>query len=197
MLGRELLRVPGRVAGAGERTDRDVVGPDVVGVSVAAEFVVGRYDVRLVAPDEPDQPAGGFVQICQPEGARVAVARPTHHVRVVIAQALPFRHAKDAHGCFQLGRSELAEPPVVVRRVHLGHDDLAHLAAGAGDQDDPAALGDGLGHRSSGADRLVVGVGVHGHQGQAVARRVGRHGPAMLSQPVLSGCVREERPVHP
>ena len=35
---------------------------------------------------------------------------------------------------------------------------------------------DGLGHRPAGPDRLVVGVGVDGHQGRAVARGVGGHG---------------------
>ena len=47
--GLELLRVPGRVAGPGNRPDRDVVDADVVGVAVAAELVVRRDDVRLVA----------------------------------------------------------------------------------------------------------------------------------------------------
>ena len=65
----ELLRVPRRVAGPRERPDRDVVGPDVVGVAVAAEVVVGRHDVRLVAADEPDQPAGGLVEIGLPEAS--------------------------------------------------------------------------------------------------------------------------------
>ena len=37
MLRGELLRVPGRIAGPRERPDRDVVGPDVVGMAVAAE----------------------------------------------------------------------------------------------------------------------------------------------------------------
>ena len=139
MLGRELLRIPGRVAGTRERPDRDVVGPDVVRVPVAAEVVVGRDDVGLVAADEPDQPAGGLVQVGLPEAARVAVPGPTHHVRVVVAEVLPLGHAEDAHRRLELGGPELAEPAVVVRGVHLGHDDLAHLAARAGDQDDPTA----------------------------------------------------------
>ena len=62
----ELRRIPGGVAGAVEGADRDVVGPDVVGVAVAAERVVGRHDVRLVAaararsadrPPRPGRPA--------------------------------------------------------------------------------------------------------------------------------------------
>ena len=45
--------------------------------------------------------------------------------------------------------------------LELGHQDLAHLTAGAGDQGDAAALGDVLRHRGALPDRLVVGVGVH------------------------------------
>ena len=66
---------------------------------------------------------------------------------------------------------------MVVGRVHVRHDDLAHLAAGARDEDDAAALGDRLGHRPAGADRLVIGVGVDGHEGRDVDGGRGRgHG---------------------
>ena len=45
VLGRELLRVARRVAAARTRADRDQVRPDVVGMAVPAERVVGRHDV--------------------------------------------------------------------------------------------------------------------------------------------------------
>ena len=61
----ELLRVPGRVAGPLERPDRDVVGPDVVGMAVAAELVVGRDDVRLVAAG-PARSAARPPRRCRP-----------------------------------------------------------------------------------------------------------------------------------
>ena len=70
---------------------------------------------------------------------------------------------------------------MVVGRVHVGDDDLAELAARARDEHDTMAGGDGLGHGPTGADRLVVGVGVDGHQGRAMARGVGRHGVLMLA----------------
>ncbi len=83
---------------------------------------------------------------------------------------------------------------MVVGGVHLGEDDLAHLAASAGDQDDPVAVGHGLRHHASGADGLVVGMGMDGHQGGAVVRRsFVRHGQPMLAQPVLLGGVRMGR----
>ena len=76
---------------------------------------------------------------------------------------------------------------MVVGRVHLGHDDLAELAARARDEHDAMACGDGLGHGPTGADRLVVRVGVDGHQGRAMARGVGRHGVPMLAHPARPG----------
>ena len=64
---------------------------------------------------------------------------------------------------------------MVVRRVHVLDDDLAQLAAGAGDEDDPVTGLDGLGHRPAGADRLVVGMSVDGHEGQAsISHRLNR-----------------------
>ena len=164
MLGRELLRVPGRVAGPGERADRYVMGADVVGVAIASEFVVGGDDVGLVSTDEPDQAPRRLVEVGLPEAARVEVPRPTHHVGIAVAEVLPLGHAEDAHGPFQLTCPGLSQAAVVVGRVHGRHDDLALLAAGACDQDHAMAGGHGLGHRTPGPDRLVVGMGMDGHQ---------------------------------
>ena len=174
MLGRQLLRVPGRVAGPRERPDRHEVGSDVVRVPVAAEVVVGGHHVRPVSPDEEHEAPDGLVHVRLPEAARVAVARPAHHVRVPVAQVLPLGHAERAHGPLQLHRAQLTEPTMVVRRVELRHDDLTHLAAGAGHQDHAVAVGDGLGHRAAGADGLVVGMRVHGHQGEGTGGGLGR-----------------------
>ena len=51
--------------------------------------------------------------------------------------------------------------------VHLRVEDRAALAAGAGDDVDVDALGDVLRRRGRALARLVVGVGVDGHQPQA------------------------------
>ena len=48
-------------------------------------------------------------------------------------------------------------------------EDVAALAAGAGDDQDVDALGDVARHRRRALARLVVGVGVHGHQPQPLA----------------------------
>ena len=153
-------------------------------MAVAAELVVGRHDVRLVAADEPGQPAGGLVEVGLPEAARVAVAVGAHHLGVAVAEVLPLGDAEDAHRPLELAGPDLAEAAVVVRRVHLGDDDLAELAAGAGHEDDAMAGRDRLGHRPAGPDRLVVGVGVDGHQGRAMRPRVvGGHGHRDASAP--------------
>ena len=149
------------------------MGPDVVGVAVPAELVVGRDDVGLVAADEPHQAARRLVEIGPPEGARVEVPGPTHHVRVVVAEVLPLGHAQDPHRPFQLAGPDLGQPAVVVGRVHLRDDDLALLAARAGHEHDSPAGGDGLGHRAARPDRLVVGVGVDGHEGGSMGDLVG------------------------
>ena len=67
------------------------------------------------------------------------------------------------HRVGELSAAVLAEAvvPVGGEVLELGHEDLAHLAGGAGHQGDAAALGDVLRHRGALADRLVVGVGVH------------------------------------
>ena len=96
------------------------------------------------------------------------VPGPPHHVGVVVAEVLPLGHAQVAHRALQLGGAELAETAVVVGRVEVGDHDLAHLAARAGHEHDALALGDGLGHRPAGPDRLVVGMGMDGHQGRDV-----------------------------
>ena len=175
MLGGQLLRVPGRIAGPLEGADRDVVGPDVVGVAVPAEVVVGRDDVGLVAPDEPRR-AGRPPRRGRParsSAGRGCPADPSCRSRG--SRGSPTRSRR---GC-AIARSSSPARISPSRRWFSGvsivrDDDLAHLAARAGDEDDPMAGRDGLGHRAAGPDRLVVGVGVDGHQGGAMgAARIG------------------------
>jgi len=63
---------------------------------------------------------------------------------------------------------ELAEAPVVVGGVHLGHDDLALLAAGARDEDDPAAVADVRAGKAQ-AIGFLVGAVMKQTRGQANA----------------------------
>ena len=136
------------------------------------------------------KPAGGLVEIGLPEAARIAIAGLVHHPGVAIAEVLPLGHAEHAHRRLELAGPDLAEASVVVGRVHVGDDDLAELAAGAGDEHDAVAGPDGLGHGPAGPDRLVVGMGVDGHQRQGSGVRHGldrSRGPAEPAGRAISG----------
>ena len=135
----ELLRVPAGVAGPRNGPDRDVVGPDVVGMAVAAEVVVGRDDIGLVLADEPHEPAGGVVEVGLPEVPRIAGSPAGPSCPSRGSRGSPTRSRRGRPSRLQLARPDLAQPAVVVGRVHLLDDDLAHLAAGAGDEDDAVA----------------------------------------------------------
>ena len=100
-----------------------------------------------------------------------AVSGATHHVRVPIAEVVPLGHAKLGHRRFHLGGTQLAEASVVVGRVQVRDDDLAHLAPGPGHDHDPMTVRHRLGERAAHADGLVVGVGVDRHQRVVVGRR--------------------------
>ena len=79
---------------------------------------------------------------------------------------------------------------MVLGRVHLRDDDLALLAAGAGDEDDAMAVGDGLGHRPARADRLVVGVGMDGHEGGPMRGPGRRRARGSLRCRIIGRCYR-------
>ena len=95
-----------------------------------------------------------------------------------------------AHRPLELAGPDLAEAPVVVGRVHVRDDDLAQLAAGARHEDHAMPGLDGLGHRPAGPDGLVVGMGVDGHEGRAMARGRRSSWSRMLAQPGTSGPCR-------
>ena len=163
-------------------------------MAVPAERVVGRHDVGPVGPDEEHEPADGLVHVRLPEAPRVAVSGAAHHVRVLVAEVLPLGHAEVAHRPLELARPDLAEAPVVVGRVHLGHDDLAHLPARARDEDHAPARLDAERHRAAGPDRLVVGVRVHRHQGgDVVGSRLGRGGGLVAHRSIVSPTRRSSR----
>jgi hypothetical protein len=164
MLGGELLRVPLGVAGPLEGPDPDIVGPDVVGMAVAAEGVIGRHDVRPVLANEPGHAARGLVEVGLPEAPRIDVPDAAHHVRVAVAEVLPLGDPEVGHGRLQLRGPDLPQPAVILGGVHLRDDDLALLTSGARHEHHPVALLDRLCHQATRTDRLVVGVGVRGHE---------------------------------
>ena len=169
-LGGKLVRVPAGVACPLECSERDEMCPNVIGVAVSAVLVVGRHNVRSMAPHEPDEPPDGLVDVGLPEAARVQVSRAADHVRIPVAEVLPLRNAELAKRSFELRRPNLAQAPMVLRCVELLDDDLAHLAARARDEHHPMTCRDGLRHGAARPDGLVVRVGVTRHQRQPAPR---------------------------
>jgi hypothetical protein len=138
----------------------------VVRVAVRAVVVVGHDHLRADLADHRDQRRRRLGQVGLPERARVVVLRGPHHPAVppaafaaepaVVAQAERLRRGR------HLAHPVLAERvrPVVVQVLEVVHDDLAGLAAGAGDDGHVRALGGVLGDRHAGGDALVVRVRV-------------------------------------
>ena len=164
------------------------MGPDVVGVAVAAERVVGRHHVGLVDAHEPGQAA-----------ARPRRGRPARSSADRGSRRCPSSPSRDSPGSPTRSRpgrpSRASSSPARIspRRRWLSGVSISGTTISPssprvhGDEHDAMARGDGLGHGPTGADRLVVRVGVDGHQGRAMARGVGRHGVPMLAHPARPG----------
>ncbi len=74
--------------------------------------------------------------------------------------------AQLGHRVGELGAPVLTEPVLLIggQMGQLGHQDLAHLPRGAGDQRDGGTFGDVFRHRGALVDGLVIGMGVHQEQ---------------------------------
>jgi hypothetical protein len=88
---------------------------------------------------------------------RLACADAAVRAAIVFYGVAPPEEQLDALAAPVLAEAAL----LVVRQVRqVGHEDLAHLAGGAGDEGDADAVVDVAGHRGAVVDALVVGVGV-------------------------------------
>ena len=136
----QLLRVPGRVAGALEGQLGHLGGADVVGMAVAAEVVVADDDLRAASGARSER-AGRRPRRHPPaRSSRRLVLGRAHHPGVDVAEPMVLDRARAAPGrAAAPPGADLAQPGVVLRRVELGHDDLAVLATGAGDADHAVA----------------------------------------------------------
>jgi len=77
--------------------------------------------------------------------------------------------AEDLLGLGHLPSAYLRQVPDDLRVIlEPGVEHVTALAAGAGDHQHIGALGDVARHRRSALARLVVGVGMHGHQPQSL-----------------------------
>ena len=186
------LGVPVGIAGPVERQHRDVVHPQVIGVRVAPLVVaVGEDDLRLRAPDDRHQAAGGLVDVGHVERVGVLVRRRVGHAGVAVAEHHDLVEADDAGRLGQLGRAHRGDLGLLllgrqaVERLALGAQrrvlQLALLAARAAHEHRVDALGVVPGDRRGALRRLVVGVGVDGEQGEP------RRGAGLRHQPASPG----------
>ena len=140
---------------------------DVIGMPVAAEVVVGHQHLGADLPDDRDQVRRCVEQVAAPEGLHPLVGCRAHHAGVAIAPAPakepPVVDSEQAHRLGEFAVAMVAEAVLLVGRQVLqpGDEDLALLTQGAGDERDADPLVDVAGHGDAGADRLVVGVGMH------------------------------------
>ncbi len=168
--GIELRHLPWlALSRAGRHTDRFCCHPvclDVIGVAVEAESVVGDQHLRADIHDDLGQCGRGRGQVGLPEAARVVVGGQAHHARVAPPAGATEKplvaDAKRGTRGGQLGDPVLPEAVAVGGQVgQPGGDDLTELASRAGDQGDLGTFGGVPGDGGPGADRLVVGMGVH------------------------------------
>ncbi len=137
-------------------------------MAVAAEVVVADDHLRAGLAHDPDEPAGRFVGVRLPEALWSVVLGRAHHPGVDVAQPVVLDGAKLLQREPELLLAHLPEPSVVLRRIELGHDNLSVLAAGARNADHAIAVPAVAGHDAAGGDRLVVGMGVDGHEGVGI-----------------------------
>ncbi len=156
---------------------------------VEAVLVVGHHDLRLVGAHEVGQPARRLLDRGAPEAAGRVVLRPALHPRVVVAEQLQVRDAEDLATGLQLTAAQRDDDALVVAGVArlepAGR--VAQLTVRAGDEHGTYALSAVAGQDAARADGLVVGVGVHGHEGEGSVRhakqRMGRRGRADRVRP--------------
>ena len=119
-------------------------------------------------PHQLGQPAAASSTGRPPEGRRRLVLRPALHARVVVAEQLEVGDAEDLAAGLELVRRSGTTTALVVPGL-AGLDPaggVPQLAVGAGHQDGAHALGGVTGQDAARPDRLVVGMGVHGHEGE-------------------------------
>ena len=152
-----------------DRCDGHPVRLDVVGVAVEAVLVVGDQHLRADIQDDLGQLRRGRGHVGLPEAVRAVVAGQAHHPRVAppagpAEESLVTDAQRGARGG-QFGDPVLPEAVAVGGQVgQFGRDDLTKLAPRAGDQGDLGTFGGVPGDGGPGADRLVVGMGVHQKQ---------------------------------
>ena len=160
------------------RGARHAVGLNVVGVPVEAVLVVGDDHLRLVRAHQLGQ--------ARPPPLRPGSARRSPARRSAASPPCPSRGTRAARGATRRGRRSwprapygAAGPPPARRAGVIGLHPagrIAQLAVGARDQHGAHALVGVPGQDPARPDGLVVGVGVHGHQGEGSLGHAGSVG---------------------
>jgi hypothetical protein len=137
-------------------------------MSVEAVVVVGDHDLGPVVLHELGQWRGGGVDGEVAERLGGVVGLPARHPRVVVPEELEVRDPKDPAALLELTATKGDDRLLVVAGVsRFGPTgSIAVLAVGARDEHGADALGAVLGEDASRSGRLVVGMGVDGHQRQ-------------------------------
>ena len=138
----------------------DGVDLDVIRVPVVAVPVVDRHDIGVLLAEDLGQALGGVIHGSLEERLRIVVLLPPGHTAVFVTE--PFDTVDAERRCRP---GDLGSPPVDERFTVgevIGH--LAVLPVGGDDQHHSVALGAGPRQRSTGADRLVIGVSVKADQ---------------------------------
>ena len=147
----------------------------MIGVAVSAKVVVRCNHIGLHATNDAHQVFGRVVKVVGAVmviAAWILVPRVANHAGVAESEVLEVRHAKRRHRRSNFAHAGFAEAFVLFGGIPLWDDDLAELAAGAGNHIGigGGAVGGGVGgKRAAHADRLVVGVGVYRHENQSTA----------------------------
>ena len=148
------------------RGDRDAVRLEMVGMVVAAGVGVRDHHVGPERLEQVEQALRADVDRDVAERIGMVLELPLLHPGVAVAEADRMRHAELAARDVELGEARGGDGVRIVSgfaRLHMTGA-VAHLAVRAGHDDGLRALVAVAGENAAGAGRLVVGVGVDGHE---------------------------------
>ena len=155
----ELVRITGRL----KRRQRDVVGSQMIGMGVLVLLVgIADEDLRSCPTDLGDQAADRLIDLGVPEGLRMGVRLRRRHPRVPVAPHHDLVVPDDRGSRSQLCRSAFLQR-LAFGQLDCRVVDLPLLATGATHEDRVDVLGCVPGDRGRPLGRLVIRVGVDGH----------------------------------
>lgn len=142
-----------------------VVDLQVIGMAVAAAWVVADQHVHALVVEDVGDPTGHLVDVGMREAAPMLAMEPG----IGVAQLLESMDAQDVGGLGEFGLPHQTEVRKVLVRGEAG------LAIGGDDEDDPKALCGRPGHRARGEQRLVVWMGVDEGDDSTASAGLDRH----------------------